>query len=276
MRQVVTVRDFTQIFDAYAETSENVISFMMEELAEEDEDEERPREEREAEIDERMQAFEALMERRPFLVNDVLLRRNPDDVQEWEKRVALHGDDDEQVVATYRRALDTINPRKATANLHQLYIHFAEFYEQGGSAGRAAPGSVDADVVSARKIYERAVKVPYRRVDDLAEVWCSWAEMEIRNSNYDEALQVMNRALAVPRSAKNVSYYDESLPPQSRLFKSLKLWGFYTDLQESLGTVESARRAFNQILELKIASAQTIINFAMFLEEHGYLSLIHI
>ena len=270
MRQVVTVRDFTQIFDAYAETSENVISFMMEELAEEDEDEERPREEREAEIDERMQAFEALMERRPFLVNDVLLRRNPDDVQEWEKRVALHGDDDEQVVATYRRALDTINPRKATANLHQLYIHFAEFYEQGGSAGRAAPGSVDADVVSARKIYERAVKVPYRRVDDLAEVWCSWAEMEIRNSNYDEALQVMNRALAVPRSAKNVSYYDESLPPQSRLFKSLKLWGFYTDLQESLGTVESARRAFNQILELKIASAQTIINFAMFLEEHGY------
>ena len=168
------------------------------------------------------------------------------------------------------RDRDTINPRKATANLHQLYIHFAEFYEQGGSAGRAAPGSVDADVVSARKIYERAVKVPYRRGGALAEVWCSWAEMEIRNSNYDEALQVMNRALAVPRSAKNVSYYDESLPPQSRLFKSLKLWGFYTDLQESLGTVESARRAFNQILELKIASAQTIINFAMFLEEHGY------
>ena len=32
-----------------------------------------------------------------FLVNDVLLRRNPHDVQEWEKRVALHGDDDEKV-----------------------------------------------------------------------------------------------------------------------------------------------------------------------------------
>jgi len=28
---------------------------------------------------------------------DVLIRRNPNDVQEWEKRVALWGEDDEKV-----------------------------------------------------------------------------------------------------------------------------------------------------------------------------------
>lgn len=101
---VVTVRDFTQIFDAYAETSEQVISFLMEELAEPEEDEEEDEEEegegkedKEAELDERMKEFEQLMERRPFLVNDVLLRRNPHDVQEWEKRVALFGNDDAKV-----------------------------------------------------------------------------------------------------------------------------------------------------------------------------------
>ena len=175
MRQVMTVRDFTQIFDAYAETSENVLSYMMEELADDDDDE-TPLAEREAEVDARMQSFEALMERRPFLVNDVLLRRNADDVQEWEKRVALYGANDEQVVATYCAAIDAINPRKATANLHQLYIHFARFYEDGGSVGAAA-----RDLPAARQIYEKAVKVPYRRVDDLAEVWCSWAAMEIRH-----------------------------------------------------------------------------------------------
>ena len=273
MKQVVTVRDFTQIFDAYAETSENVIRFMMDELAEPDEDDETPLEEREAEVDRRMQAFEELMERRPFLVNDVLLRRNPDDVQEWEKRVALWGDNDAEVVATYKQAVDTINPRKATPNLHQLYLHFARFYEQGGSAARTDPAHAVPDLAAARQILERAVKVPFRRVDDLAEVWCSWAEMEVRHGHYDEALRVLSRATSGPsgqNKIKAVSYYDDSLPPQSRLFKSLRLWGLYTDLQESLGSLESAKQAFDRIMELKIANAQTIINYAMFLEDQQY------
>ena len=62
----------------------------------EDEDEEDGKE-TEAELDTKMKGFEELMDRRPFLVNDVLLRRNPNDVQEWEKRVALWGTNDEKV-----------------------------------------------------------------------------------------------------------------------------------------------------------------------------------
>jgi pre-mRNA-splicing factor SYF1 len=70
----------------------------MEDLAEPDEDEsEADVREAEAELDRRMKEFEELMDRRPFLVNDVLIRRNPNDVQEWEKRVALWGEDDEKV-----------------------------------------------------------------------------------------------------------------------------------------------------------------------------------
>ena len=53
--------------------------------------------EMEEELDANMKEFEELMDRRPFLVNDVLHRRNPNDVQEWEKRVALWGQDDEKV-----------------------------------------------------------------------------------------------------------------------------------------------------------------------------------
>lgn len=95
---VLTIRDFTQIFDAYAEFSESLISAMMESLANPDEDEdEEDVKETEEELDAKMKEFEELMDRRPFLVNDVLLRRNPNDVQEWEKRVALWGDNDEKV-----------------------------------------------------------------------------------------------------------------------------------------------------------------------------------
>jgi pre-mRNA-splicing factor SYF1 len=53
----------------------------------------------EEELDTRMKNFEELMDRRPFLMNEVLLRRNPNEVVEWEKRVALFGDDDEKVRA---------------------------------------------------------------------------------------------------------------------------------------------------------------------------------
>lgn len=57
---------------------------------------------------------------------------------------------------------------------------------------------------------------------------------------------------------------------QARLFKSLKLWSFYIDLEESLGTIESAKAAYDKVLELKIANAQIIVNYAQFLEENKY------
>lgn len=67
----------------------------MDSLAEEDVEDDAGETERE--LDVRMKEFEELMDRRPFLVNEVLIRRNPNDVQEWEKRIALWGDNDEKV-----------------------------------------------------------------------------------------------------------------------------------------------------------------------------------
>ncbi|GJE86947.1 hypothetical protein PsYK624_030300 [Phanerochaete sordida] len=265
LASVLTIRDFTQIFDAYAEFSESLISALMESIANPDEDEdEEDIAATEAELDAKMKEFEELMDRRPFLVNDVLLRRNPNDVQEWEKRVALWGENDEKVAETYTQALSTVNPKRATANFHRLYVNFAKFYEEGGTTGEAEP-----DLDNARKILEKATKVNFKTVDELAEVWCEWAELEIRQENFDEAIRVMQRASAVPKNTK-VNYHDHALPVQARLFKSLKLWSFYVDLEESIGTVESAKAVYDKILELRIANAQIIVNYAAFLEENKY------
>src|SRR5260221_7026293 len=48
-------------------------------------------------LDKCMRMLEELMDRWPFLINDVLLCRNPNDVQEWEKWVALWADNDDKV-----------------------------------------------------------------------------------------------------------------------------------------------------------------------------------
>lgn len=72
--------------------------------------------------------------------------------------------------------METVNPRKATANLHRLYVNFAKFYEEGGTTGQA-----EADLDSSRKIFEKGTKVNFKLVEDLAEIWCEWAEFEIRH-----------------------------------------------------------------------------------------------
>lgn len=73
--------------------------------------------------------------------------------------------------------------------------------------------------------------------------------------NYDEAIRVMQRATSTPKNTK-ISYHDDSLSVQQRLFKSLKLWSFYVDLEESIGTVESTKEVYDRIMDLRIANAQ--------------------
>ncbi|KAJ3068984.1 pre-mRNA-splicing factor syf1 [Rhizoclosmatium hyalinum] len=267
--KVSTVRDFTMVFDAYAELEESVISARMEEIAEvEGNPDVAPEDKKELEVDVdmRLARLEKLMERRPFLVNDVLLRQNPHNVNEWDQRANLYRERGqlEKVIETYSEAVATIVPKKASGKLHLLWTRFATFYED------------HEQLSEARQVFERAVNVVYKSVDDLAEVWCQWAEMELRNKQFQRALDVMGRATVPPPLSKKIPslnllrYNDEDLSPQMRVFKSLKLWSFYVDLEESIGTVESTKLVYERIMELKIATPQIIINCANFLEENKW------
>lgn len=63
--------------------------------------------------------------------------------------------------------------------------------------------------------------MPFKYVDDLATVWCEWAEMELRHSNFKAALELMRRATAVPQRPKKLSQQEERLlPVQERLYRS--------------------------------------------------------
>ncbi|KAJ7378147.1 Pre-mRNA-splicing factor SYF1 [Desmophyllum pertusum] len=203
-----------------------------------------------------MARFEHLMDRRPLLLSSVLLRQNPHNVHEWHKRVKLYEGKPKEIINTYTEAVQTVDAKLASGKPHTLWVEFAKFYEQHGQ------------LAEARVIFDKATKVNYRKVDDLASVWCEFSEMEIRHENYQQALDLMKRATAMP-SAKT-DYYDESETVQRRVYKSLKLWSMYADLEESLGTFQSTKAVYNRILDLRIATPQIIINFATFLEEHRY------
>lgn len=253
---VMTVRDFTLIFDSYVEFEETIISNLMN-AAKARSTKAKVDEDLDFDLDIRMMRFEQLMDRRPFLVNDVLLRQNPNSVGEWEKRVALWGENKKEIVQTYTDAITAVQPRKAVGKFHELWVNYAKFYEEGG------------DLETARIIMEKAVKVPFKTVAELAELWCEWAEMELRNENFDRAVEIMAKATMAPKRS-TVDYFDETLTPQQRVHKSWKLWSFYVDLVESVSTLEETKKVYERIFELRIATPQTVVNFANLLEENKY------
>lgn len=46
-------------------------------------------------------------------------------------------------------------------------------------------------VNQARTIFDKATKVNFKQVDDLAAVWCEYGEMELRHENYEQALRIL-------------------------------------------------------------------------------------
>lgn len=244
---VMAVRDFTLVFDSYTELEETAVSQLMS----------KNDPSLDKEIDRRMGAFEQLMDRRPFLISDLLLRQDPNNVVEWEKRVGLWGGNQEQIVRTYTDALATIKPPKANGKLYKLWVNYAKFYEANN------------DLDTARVILDKATKVPFKSVNELAETYIEWTELELRADDFENALRVMEKATNGPRKS-NIDYFDETYSPQERLHKSMKVWSFYVDLVESVSEVEDVKKVYNRIFELKIGTPLTIVNYANFLWENKY------
>ncbi|CAN4089374.1 unnamed protein product [Withania somnifera] len=285
---VVTVRDFSVIFDAYSQFEESMLALKMEEMSdsevedegsngevgvEEDVDEEDDRSNMEKlekklrefwlnddkDVDLRLARLEHLMDRRPELANSVLLRQNPHNVEQWHRRVKLFEGKPTKQILTYTEAVRTIDPVKAVGKPHTLWVAFAKLYEN------------HKDIANARVIFDKAVQVNYKTVDHLASVWCEWAEMELRHKNFKGALELMRRATAEPTvEVKRRVAVDRNEPVQIKLHKSLRLWLLYVDLEESLGSLESTRAVYERILDLRIATPQIIINYAVLLEDHKY------
>ena len=90
--------------------------------------------------------------RRPLLLNSVLLRQNPHNVAEWQKRVDLLEGKPRDVVNTFTEAVQTIEPKQAVGKLSSLWVNFAKFYEN------------NKQIEDARIIFEKATHVAYLKV----------------------------------------------------------------------------------------------------------------
>ena len=96
-------------------------------------------------------------------------------------------------------------PLQAIGKPFTLWTSFARFYERNGS------------IENARIIFERATSAEFKYVDDLASVWCEYAEMELRKKNFKNALQLLRRATATPLNydRRQVGLFSKTRSPNS-------------------------------------------------------------
>ena len=214
--------------------------------------------EQQFDVDMRLARLERLMERRPELLSSVLLRQNPHNVHEWVKRASLFEGTPARVIHTYATAVKAVEPSKALGKPHALWLAFAKFYEDRG------------DVKNARVILRKASLVPYKTVDDLAAVWIGWAEMELRQKQYETARAVLKEGTAMPPAARRVKAVEEGGPVQGKLYRHTKLWALYADLQESFGSFDETKATYEAMLELQIITPQLVLNFGAFLDERQH------
>ncbi|KAI3905328.1 hypothetical protein MKX01_040019 [Papaver californicum] len=254
---VVTVRDFSVIFDGYTRFEESVIAAHMEssdigdgEDNKQDKEEEDERFNAEIslskfmkktlhgfwcnddnDVESRMARLKQLIDRRPELANSVLLRQNPHNVKEWRRRVKLFEGNLSKQILTFTEAVRTVDPMKAVGNLHTLWISFAKLYVEHN------------DIANARVIFDKAVQVNYKTVDNLASVWYEWVDVEVMQRNFEGAKELIRSATAEP---------SEEVKRRVKLHKSVRLWTMYADLEQVFGTLESTRAVYERILDMKI------------------------
>ena len=300
---VTTARDFGIIFNAYMKFEEQMIEAEIEEDQAEDEEEDNVEDqidklleftfrdipdrkedikseiamsgkrqsqvEGEDKSDLRFFRLENLIQRRPFLLSNVILRQNPHNVYEWLNRVQLceqlstsneSGDAGTPFLAikTFTEAIAAVDPIQAFGKPSKLWIGFAQFYERN-----------DEDLENANLIFHKASQLQYKSLDELANIYCAWAEMHIRHRNYESAVAVLENACWGTKVSSDKKTGGKE-KKSSVLHSNLKVWSFYVDLLENLGHTDQTKYAYERMLELRIATPQTVLNHTAFLQRTSH------
>ena len=184
-----------------------------------------------------------LLERRPLMLCLTKLRQNPNNVKEWIQKISLCKNY-ESTIESYEEAINTIIPENAYGNLSELYLNYANYYEQYG------------EIDKMNNIYYKGCNINYNKIHENIEMWCLWVEKQLNFRNYNDAYIIIKTVCT------NKKY--------SRYNKSLILWSLYVDLEINFGNEDNVKLIYDKMIELKIANIQTIFNYCSFLEKKNF------
>ena len=122
-----------------------------------------------------------LIQRRPFLKNSTILRRNPNNVSEWLKRIELMKEkkDLNLIKNLYEECLNTIKINLAYGRLSEIYISYANFFEENNN------------IKKANEIYYKGCNLNFKNTEENVNMWCLWCEMNVRQKRYQDAYHII-------------------------------------------------------------------------------------
>ncbi|KAJ1881844.1 pre-mRNA-splicing factor syf1 [Coemansia sp. RSA 1722] len=244
MTRVSDMKQFSVVFDSYAQMEQETAAAAMDLLVDGQGSQQ--------DVDLVLLRLERLMDRRALLANDVMLRENRGDVGAWLERARIweQRKNDKQVKETFEAGVRAMDECRVGARATELWMAYAKWAEQPDGF---------------RSIMGRAVVAALGTATAVADLYLSYAETEISWGELERARRVLTQATAEPRNWA-------SLPANAplRAFLDRRLWSLLVDLEESQDSVEATRLAYDRMLELKIATPQTVVDYAVFLEERGF------
>lgn len=256
---VTVARDFAIAFDAYTKLEESLVEVLASRLEKQRGKMQEKQLEREVAM--QLTRLEYLVDRRPMLLSDVQLRQNVHNVHEWHKRMRMlkSTGDHSAVVDGYTRAIRTVDTDRAThGRKHTLWLAFAHYHEQSG------------DLTSARRTLENALldEGSFRTPEDVAAVWCEFAEMELRAGDLVRAIKVLRRALSFDTDAdRSPRFSTEEEKPTVAVKRSRRIWLFLLDALNCTDDVDDITAAHKRMLDAKVATPSSILHGAVYLEE---------
>ena len=187
-----------------------------------------------------------LIQRRPFLKNSTILRRNPNNVSEWLKRIELMKEkkDLNLIKNLYEECLNTIKINFAYGRLSEIYISYANFFEENNN------------IKKANEIYYKGCNLNFKNTEENVNMWCLWCEMNVRQKRYQDAYHII-KFICTNNANKYYKYN-----------KNIKLWSLYVDLEMNLNQNNEKQiiYIYSKMIEYKIANIETIFNFIIYLE----------
>jgi len=273
---VRTVKDFTIVFNSYVKFEQQLmVNGIRLELDADDAG---------LKDESKSQRLESLLMRRPFLLSEVKLQRNVNDVAEWLNLIELSGQNRDRfpglTADMYSRAIQEVDPAEAVGKFSEIWISFAHFYEKEEESALTMDPESEGNLENANIVFQKASQVSYRSIDELAAVFCAWAEMHCRHGNLDSAVEILKYACT---------------DRQSKLAHNMKCWQFYIDLllnqydleaekQPPAATSNTAsasnhldvaefkvREAYTKCLDLKIITPSMLLNYTSFLQDKCHL-----
>ena len=187
-----------------------------------------------------------LIQRRPFLKNSTILRRNPNNVSEWLKRIELMKEkkDLNLIKNLYEECLNTIKINLAYGRLSEIYISYANFFEENNN------------IKKANEIYYKGCNLNFKNTEENVNMWCLWCEMNVRQKRYQDAYHII-KFICTNNANKYYKYN-----------KNIKLWSLYVDLEMNLNQNNEKQiiYIYSKMIEYKIANIETIFNFIIYLK----------